>query len=97
MSVGRCSSFVAANTHIARDNLEDLKLRSRTVARVAQTIRRRTGVIIQPEQDAPRNWTLVLPILSYRLQCLHARGVRLFSIQPVLKIDPSEGNFLPHT
>ena len=40
-----------------------------------------SSVIIQPEQNGPRNWTMVLPILSYRLPCVHTRGIRLFSIQ----------------
>jgi hypothetical protein len=27
---------------------------------------------IQPEQNEPRNWTMVLPILWYRLPCVDA-------------------------
>ena len=31
-----------------------------------------SSVTIQPEQNGPRNWTMVSPILSYRLPCAHA-------------------------
>jgi hypothetical protein len=34
-----CSSFVAADAHIAGDNLRNLGLRSEVIARVAQTTR----------------------------------------------------------
>jgi hypothetical protein len=52
---------------------------------------------INAEQPWPRNWTMVLPILSYRPQCLHARDTRLFPIQLVPKIDQSEENSLQPT
>jgi hypothetical protein len=52
-----------ANAHIADDNLKNLELRSEIVARVTQTTRRHKAVTIQPEQNGPRNWTMVLPIL----------------------------------
>src|SRR5580698_520710 len=53
-------------------------------------------VAIRPEQPSPRNWTMVSPILSYRLQCLHAWATQLSFIQLALKIDRSEGNFPRH-
>jgi len=31
-----------------------------------------SSVTIQPEQNRPRNWTMVSPILSYRLPCVYA-------------------------
>jgi hypothetical protein len=46
-------------------------------ARVAQTTRRHKAVTIQPEQNGPRNWMMVLPIFPHRLQCLDTRGTRL--------------------
>jgi hypothetical protein len=49
-----------------------LELRSEIVARLAQTTQRHKAVTIQPEQNGPRNWTMVLPVLSYRLLCLYA-------------------------
>jgi hypothetical protein len=64
--------MLKANAHIADDNLKNLELRSEIVARVTQTTRQHKAVTIQPEQNGPRNWTMVLPILSYRLQFLHA-------------------------
>jgi hypothetical protein len=68
---------------IVDGNLKNLELRSGIVAQVTQTTRRDKSVTIQPEQNGPRNWTMVLPILSYRLQ---------WPSQPqlVLKIDQSE-------
>jgi hypothetical protein len=91
------SSFVAANAHIADGNLKKLKLRSEVVARVTQTTRRQKAVTIQPEQNGPRNWTMVLPYFRIDCSVFIAAGIRLFSIQLVLKIEQSEGNFLPHT
>src|SRR6202050_838330 len=48
-----------------------------------------SSVGIKPEQTRTRNWTMVLPILSYRLQSLHACDIRRLSLQPVLEIDHS--------
>jgi hypothetical protein len=56
-----------ANAHIADDNLKSLELRSEIVARVAQTTRRHKAATIQPEQNGPRNWTMVLPY--FRIDC----------------------------
>ncbi|MGA2357068.1 MAG: hypothetical protein ABSG02_21445 [Terriglobales bacterium] len=50
---------------MADDNLKNLELRSEIVVRVTQTTPRNMAVAIQPEENAPRNWTMVSPTLSY--------------------------------
>jgi len=52
-----------------------------------------SSVTIQPEQNWPRNWTMVSPIPSYRLLCVDAEAYGL--LHPAsLKIDQSEENLL---
>jgi hypothetical protein len=63
---------------MASDNLNNLGLRAELVA-VAQTSQRRTALPIKPEQNWPRNWTMVLPIPFVLTADLHARDIRLFS------------------
>jgi hypothetical protein len=53
-----------------------------------------SSAIIRPEQNGPRNWTMVSAVPSYRLQCPHAK-VTQTPFFP-LKIDRSEGNFVLH-
>jgi hypothetical protein len=51
---------------------------------------------IYPEQNGPRDWTMVWSILSYRLRCLHVCDMRLFSIQMVPKPHQREGTTSSH-
>jgi hypothetical protein len=52
-------------------------------------------VTIQPENDGPRNWTMVLAGFVSTGYLL-AGSIRLFSIQLVLKIDQIQGSLLSH-
>ena len=51
---------------------------------------------IEPEGNGSRNWTMVSPILSYRLPCIHAGGMRLFSIQLARKSIKAKEALLQH-
>jgi hypothetical protein len=52
--------------------------------------RRHEAAAIWPEQNKPRNWTMVSPMLSYRLQGFDDPGVQLSWIRRVLKFDQGE-------
>jgi hypothetical protein len=82
-----------ANAHMARDNLKNLELRTEIVARVTQT----TGDIkLSPFSQNKTGRAIGRWYCPYfRIDC--SIFMPEASIQLVLTIDQSEGNFLPHT